>query len=126
MAFIGEHRERFGVERICRVLTERGCAISPSGFYAHLQWAACARSVRDREVLAEIARVHGDPPLGGGLYGARTVWHQLRREGGVAGLPVPRCQVELLMHAAGLQGARRGKVSRTTGPTRPRPGRRTW
>ena len=114
MAFIGEHRERFGVERICRVLTQHGCTISPSGFYAHRSRVESARAVRDREVLAEIVRVHADPQLGRGLYGARKVWHQLRRHGGVAGAAVPRCQVERLMRAAGLQGARRGKVFRTT------------
>ena len=114
MAFIEEHRERFGVEQVCSVLSEHGCPISPSGYYAHRSRPASARSVRDRAVLAEIVRVQADPGIGRGLYGARKVWHQLQRQGGVAGTPVPRCQVERLMRSAGLQGARRGKVFRTT------------
>jgi putative transposase len=55
--------------------------------------------------------VHSDHNLGRGLYGARRVWHQLKREGHT----VPRCQVERLMRQAGLQGARLGsKPMRTT------------
>ena len=34
MAFIDDHRDRFGVEPICRVLTEHGVTIAPSGYYA--------------------------------------------------------------------------------------------
>ncbi len=75
--FIDEHRERFGVERICRVLTEHGCGISPSGYYANRTRPASARAVRDERVLVEIVRVHTDPALGRGLYGVRKVWHQL-------------------------------------------------
>ena len=45
-----------------------------------------------------------------GVYGARKVWRQLRREGtGVA-----RCTVERLMRAMGLRGAVRGKTVKTT------------
>ena len=29
IVFIDEHRSRFGVEPICRVLTEHGCKIAP-------------------------------------------------------------------------------------------------
>ena len=60
--------------------------------------------MRDRQLLTEIVRVHCDRNLGRGLYGARKVWHQLKREGH----QVPRCQVERLMGTAGLRGARRG------------------
>ncbi|MDQ5926020.1 MAG: putative transposase [Pseudomonadota bacterium] len=44
------------------------------------------------------------------VYGADKVWHQLNREG----IEVARCTVERLMKRLGLQGARRGKVVRTT------------
>ncbi len=44
-------------------------------------------------------------------YGYQRVWKQLRREGE----HVPRCQVQRLMRAHGIQGAkRRGKPWRTT------------
>ena len=46
------------------------------------------------------------------VYGADKVWHQMRREG----MAVARCTVERLMKRLGLQGARRGKVVRTTTP----------
>ena len=112
--FIDGHRERFGVEPICHVLSEHGIKIAPSGYYAHRSRPPSARAVRDAAVLAEIERVYHDPQLGRGLYGARKVWHQLRRQGGVDGAPVPRCQVERLMRTAGLRGVRRGHPVITT------------
>lgn len=45
-----------------------------------------------------------------GVYGARKVWWQLRREG----FDVARCTVERLMRDMGLQGVIRGKAVRTT------------
>lgn len=52
-------------------------------------------------------------------YGARKMWLSLRGDG----VDVARCTVERLMRTLGLQGARRGKVKRTTildpGATRP-------
>jgi putative transposase len=110
--FIHGHKARFGVEPICRVLTEHGCKISPSTYYAHRSRPPSARSVRDIAVLAEVTRVHSSRTIGRGLYGARKVWHQLGREG----LAVPRCQVERLMRAAGLRGIRRGRQFVTTRP----------
>jgi putative transposase len=47
-----------------------------------------------------------------GVYGARKVWRQLKREG----QQVPRCQVQRLMRELGLTGAVRGRVTRTTIP----------
>ncbi len=32
--FIDDHKARFGVEPICRVLTQHGVPIAPSGYYA--------------------------------------------------------------------------------------------
>jgi putative transposase len=114
VAFIDQQRDRFGVEPICRVLAEHGVKIAPSTYYAARSRPPSARTVRDGELLAQIRRVHGDPQLGRGLYGARKVWHQLRREGGVNGVAVARCAVERLMRAAGLQGVRRGRRVVTT------------
>jgi transposase InsO family protein len=48
------------------------------------------------------------------VYGARKVWHQLRRDGFTVG----RCTVERLMRSMGLQGAVRGKAKRTTIPSK--------
>ncbi len=110
MAFIDDHKKRFGVEPICRVLSEHGVKIAPSSYYAVRSRPLSARALRDAEVAPEIVRVHTDPQLGRGLYGARKVWHQLRREG----ITAPRCQVERLMRAAGLRGIRRGRQFVTT------------
>ncbi|WCO67124.1 IS3 family transposase [Iamia majanohamensis] len=120
VAFIDEHRDRFGVEPICRVLCEHGVGIAPSTYYATKTRPRSARSIRDEAVLAHIRRIHGDPKIGRGLYGARKVFHQLQREtarGEHPDLgPVPRCQIERLMAADGLRGARRGKAFVTTRP----------
>ena len=62
---------------------------------------------RDDEMRAQIKRVH---EASFGLYGARTVWHQLRREGVV----IAKCTVERIMAAMGLAGVRRGKKTTTT------------
>lgn len=114
MAFIDGHRVRFGVEPMCRVLVEHGVHIAPSTYYAARTRPPSARSLADTVLSVEIRRVHGDPKIGRGLYGARKVWHQLRREG----FDVPRCQVERLMRANGLRGVRRGKQFVTTKPDR--------
>jgi putative transposase len=45
-----------------------------------------------------------------GVYGVRTVWRQMNREG----MGVARCTVERLMRDLGLQGVIRGKPVRTT------------
>jgi putative transposase len=114
VAFVDDHKERFGVEPICRVLSEHGIKIAPNSYYAHKNRPPSARALRDERVLAEIVRVHTDPKIGRGLYGVRKVHAALAREGGVDGRPVSRRQVERLMRTAGLQGARRGKRFVTT------------
>jgi putative transposase len=92
------------------VLTEHGCGISPSTYYAHRSRPASARAVRDALLLIEIVRIQADPKLGRGVYGVLKMWHQLRREN----IAAPRCQVQRLMRAAGLRGIRRGKQFVTT------------
>jgi putative transposase len=114
IAYIHANRDRFGVEPICKVLP-----IAPSTYYAAGRRPRSARSRRDEELKVEIRRVHAE---NFGVYGARKVWRQLRREG----VGVARCTVERLMGELGLQGVRRGKARRTTTPdvTAPRPA--TW
>ena len=110
IVFVDAHRARFGVAPICRVLSQHGVPIAPSTYYAARSRARSARSIADEAMLAEITRVHADPAIGRGLYGARKVWHQLRREGTIVG----RCRVERLMRTAGLHGVRRGRAFVTT------------
>ena len=109
IAFIDEHRAVHGVEPICRQLP-----IAPSTYHAHRARKGdpsrlSGRARRDAELRVEIARVHAE---NFGVYGARKVWRQLRREG----FEVARCTVERLMRVMGLQGAVRGKTVRTTIP----------
>jgi putative transposase len=103
-AYIDGHRERFGVEPICRTLQ-----FAPSTYYAAKQRPPSARRLRDEVLKPEIERVHRE---NFSVYGARKVWRQLHREG----TPVARCTVERLMKDLGLEGRRRGRKHRTTTP----------
>jgi putative transposase len=69
--FVDEVRERFGVEPVCRVLSQHGVRIAPRTYYAAKSRPASNRVVRDAAVTVEIERVHADPQLGRGLYGVR-------------------------------------------------------
>src|SRR4029453_3436786 len=96
---IDAHRERFGVEPICRVLE-----VPTSTYYAHTQHQPSARTRRDAQLKAEIERVWKENFQ---VYGARKLWRQLQREG----MGVARCTVERLMGELGLQGVVRGSRS---------------
>jgi putative transposase len=109
VSFIREHKHRFGVEPICRVLSEHGWPIAPSTYYDAVRRAPSARARRDALLKTAITRVHEDNY---GVYGARKVWLALNREG----TPVARCTVARLMRELGLRGVRRGKKVRTTVP----------
>ena len=108
-AFVDEHRDTFGVEPICAELP-----IAPSVYYEAKRREAepercSARARRDAELVPEIRRVWES---NFGVYGARKVWRQLRREGVV----VARCTVERLMRHQGIKGVVRGETKRTTIP----------
>jgi len=107
IAFIDDHRGEYGVEPICQVLP-----IAPSTYHAHVAERRCPeraslRCRRDEVLRAAVRRVH---EANFGVYGARKVWRQLRREG----VTVARCTVERLMRGMGLRGVVRGKETRTT------------
>ena len=102
IVYIDAHRERFGVEPICRALQ-----FAPRTYYAWKARGPSARSVRDEQLKPMIARVHAGNYS---VYGAEKVWAQLNREG----VRVARCTVERLMRELGLRGAVRGKPVRTT------------
>jgi putative transposase len=111
--FVAEHADwrtvdglRWGVEPICRVLTEHGTPIAPSTFY-DARTGTSVRGERDEALRTEIFRVH---QANDGVYGAGQVWLALNREG----VAVARCTVERLMRDLGLEGARRGQRHRTT------------
>lgn len=97
-------RDEYGVEPACRVL-----GVAPSTYceVKRREREPSERALRDRELLDQIRRVH---EANFGVYGARKVWRQLRREG----VEVARCTAERLMAKDGLRGAIRGKKRRTT------------
>ncbi|MFK0192814.1 IS3 family transposase [Kitasatospora sp. NPDC090308] len=118
VAFIDEHRDRFGgVEPICRVLIEHSCKIAPSTYYAHhKRWQApSTRTVRDTELKIMIQEAYDANYR---VYGARKIWRHLNRQGHA----VARCTVERLMRELGITGTVRGKKVITTvpDPTAPR------
>jgi putative transposase len=127
VAFIDEHADRrsadgrrFGVEPICRVLSEHGVPIAPATYYAHRSRPPSARAVRDEAVLVQVRRVHQTRRIGRGLYGAEKVWRQLQRDAaaGVAEVvalgPVARCTVERLMRDNAMRGSSWRRPVRTT------------
>jgi putative transposase len=75
--YIDRYRAEFGVEPICRVLTEAGARIAPSSYYAAKTRPPSARAVRDAQLVSEIRRVYVENFE---VYGARKVWRQLGRE----------------------------------------------
>jgi putative transposase len=104
VSFIQTHRDRWGVEPICRVLQ-----VAPSTYYAARSRPPSIRALRDAELKVEIHRVWKDNFE---VYGARKVWRQLGREG----VAVGRDRVARLMGELGICGVVRGKPRRTTIP----------
>jgi transposase InsO family protein len=107
VSFVDEHREEHGVEPICQQLP-----IAPSIYYEQKAREADPsklpnRAVRDAGLREEIERVWKEHF---GVYGARKVWRQLKREK----IGVARCTVERLMHEMGLEGAIRGRKYKKT------------
>jgi putative transposase len=101
--YVEEHRGRFGVEPICETLD-----VSASAYYQRKTGRRSPRALEDERLLRAIREVHEANYC---AYGYRRTWKALRR----AGEQVPRCQVQRLMRAHGVQGAkRRGKPWRTT------------
>jgi len=114
ITFIDDYRADFGVGSICKVLP-----IAQSSYYAHVAvkrdpQLASNRVRKDARDSAEIRRVHVESR---GRYGARKIWHQLRREN----MDIARCTVERLMKVMGLQGVVRGKPVITTNPDASQP-----
>ena len=103
MTFINDHKDRWGVESICRVLP-----FAPATYYAATNRAPSQRSMHDDALKPEITRVWKENFC---VYGVDKVWAQMKREG----FDVARCTVARLMRDLGLHGAVRGKTSvRTT------------
>jgi putative transposase len=100
--YLDAHRERFGVEPICRILQ-----VAPSSYYAAKRRQPSARAVGDAVLAPKVLQVWTDNYK---VYGARKIWRQLHREG----VRVGRDRVARLMRGLGIAGAVRGKTRRTT------------
>ena len=114
IAFIEDHKVAHGVEPICRVLP-----IAPSTFYAR---AAVARdpdlaSDRAKKDVLDKAKIKEAFNNSGKRYGARKIWHELRRNK----YDIARCTVERLMKAMGIRGVVRGQKPITTNPDTSQP-----
>jgi putative transposase len=109
VAYIDGHRGDFGVEPICRVLTEHGWPVAPSTYYAARSRPPSARATRDAVMLPILVVLWAANYR---VYGARKLWKAARR----AGHDIGRDQVARLMRAAGIEGVRRGRRVRTTRP----------
>ena len=100
--YIDAHRDQFGVDPICRVLTEYGMQIAPSTYYARkkrgvVSAAALAEAYAAHEVFRQFTKNRS-------VYGVRKMHHQMWR----AGHPMGRDQVGRLMGICGISGAVRG------------------
>lgn len=109
VAFVDSQKDEHGVQPVLQALVQTPAEIAPSTYYAAKTRPTSARAARDRYLTEVITQVHRDNY---GVYGARKVWHELRRQG----VPVARCTVERLMRTAGLRGLLRDKSPRTTRP----------
>ena len=100
--YIDVHRERFGIEPICRVLTEHDVAIAPSTYFAHK-----TRPVSDADWDdAHLANVALDVwRANRSLYGADKLTTAMHN----AGHQVGRDHIARLMGIVGIEGIRRGR-----------------
>ena len=111
VAFIDEHKHRWGIEPICRVLSENTeVKIAPGTYYAFVNREPSARARRDAVLKEHIMRIHAHPRMR--VYGIRKIHAQLVREGH----DVARCTVERLCRELGVRGTVRGRWPRTTKP----------
>lgn len=106
--YVDEHRDEFGVEPICRVLTEAGAKIAPSTYRARKSRPMSARAARDAVLLPLLMALWVTNKK---VYGAHKLWKAARRDGHDIG----RDQVARLMKELGIRGiTRRGNRVFTT------------
>ncbi len=105
---IDAFKDRFGVEPICRVLSEHGTQIAPSIYYAHRSAQRVSQADWDdaqmANRLADLWRANRS------LYGVEKL-HAAARRGGI---DIGRDQVARLMGIAGICGVNRGKHKTVT------------
>lgn len=111
VAFVDEHKHLWGIEPICRTLTEEyGVKIAPQTYYAFKNRGPSARALRDAELKEHIMAIHAHRRKR--VYGIRKIHAELNRDG----IRVARCTVERLCRELGIRGTVRGRYPRTTKP----------
>jgi transposase InsO family protein/pimeloyl-ACP methyl ester carboxylesterase len=106
-----EHRDRFGVELICRVLKPAVQGLLTSRGYrgATIGRPPSARRLWDELLVPQVARLHAENYS---VYGRRKLHALMRRQGWNIG----RDQTERLMRRAGVRGVRKSKREFATRP----------
>jgi HTH-like domain len=99
VGYIDSHRERFGVEPICAVLSRHGMKIAPSTYYAHKATPVTDAALTEAYLVNALVTLWEE---NWGVYGFRRLYHAARR----AGLEVGRDQVGRLTAIVGIRGAR--------------------
>lgn len=101
--FIDAHRETWPVRVLCETLE-----VSASGYYAWRGRPECARAAANRDLLADVRRIHQQHR---GRYGAPRIHAALRAEGHA----ISRGRIERLMrrHGIGALTQRRFRVVTT-------------
>ena len=109
IAFIDEHRDQFGVEAICRVLSTTECGFITSRAYRAAKTRPPSdRALEDELLVPEIRRIHAENYS---VYGVKMHQAVVR-----AGWVIGRDHVARLMKLAGVEGERRGRKPITTRP----------
>lgn len=112
VGFIDQYRQVYGVESICRALSEHGIQIAPRTYRTARHRPPSARDVADAHVQNILRDLHGKPER---MYGRRKMTRYLRR----LGHDVAFCTVDRIMRELGHQGVTRGgRRPRTTIPAK--------
>ncbi len=112
IAFVDEHRDRFSLERLCRVMSEHttGGFLTPRGYRLAKLRPTSARVLRDKQRVTQSHRIHADNYS---VYGVRKMWRAMQR----AGWEISRDQTARLIKLASIPGVHRGRSPITAQPT---------
>ena len=116
-AYIDEHRSRFRVGPICRVLSESlDCGfLTPRGYRMFKSRPVSRMRARHEALARDVMDIHAGEFSA--VYGYRKVWHELIGKGWDPA-EVGRDQVMNIMRELGIRGVRRGRTPVTTKPAK--------
>ena len=116
-AYIDEHKSRFKVGPICRVLSESlDCGfLTPRGYRMFKSRPVSRMRARHEALARDVMDIHAGEFSA--VYGYRKVWHELIGKGWDPA-EVGRDQVMNIMRELGIRGVRRGRTPVTTKPAK--------